>query len=316
MKATGPAILAAALLGACSSLPWTGGGSSFVVEDAERFAALFADGRIPGAPLLKTAYLDRGSPGVAIFTPNRIESAENLAKAVAGDTAAYRRAISVCLPVARQMQDEASAIIARIGAMLGEREAATAYVVFGAGNSGGTAGAEGLVLGLEVICSLADSAPAASQVLRDFVAHEMAHVYQSRAGLKESADDLLHQSMVEGFADFVMERALEGAARTGTERQAYGIANEAVLWREFKSDVDSRRAKTEWLYVQRMSIPGRPADMGYWIGKRICEAYYAKARDKRAAMRTLLELRDPRAILAESGYGDGFSAPARSAVGR
>ena len=204
------------------------------------------------------------------------------------------------------MQDEASTIIARIGARLGEPEAATAYVVFGAGNSGGTAGAEGLVLGLEVICFLADSAPAVKQVLRDFIAHEMAHVYQSRAGVKESADDLLHQSMVEGFADFVMERVLEGAARTGTERQAYGLAIEAVLWREFKSDVDSRRAKTEWLYVQRMSFPGRPADMGYWIGKRICEAYYAKAGDKHAAMRTLLELRDPKAILAESGYGDGF----------
>ena len=307
MKTTAPAILAAALLGACSQLPSTGSNPSFVVEDAERFAALFAGGRVPGAPLLKTAYLDRGTPGVAIFTPNRIESAENLAKAVARGTAAYRRAIEVCLPAARQMQGEAQAIIARIGAMLGERDRATVYVVFGAGNSGGTAGTEGLVLGLEVICSLADSAPAAAQVLRDFVAHEMAHVYQSRAGLKESEDDLLHQSMVEGFADFVMEKALEGAARTGAERQAYGLANEAALWREFKSDVDSRRAKTEWLYVQRMSIPGRPADMGYWIGKRICEAYYAKAGDKRAAMRTLLELRDPKAILAESGYGRGLS---------
>ena len=306
MKAISPAILVAALLGACSQLPWMGSRSSLVLEDAERFAALFAEGRVPSAPLLKTEYLDRGTPGVAIFTPNRIQTAENLAKAVAGNTASYRRAISVCLPAARQMQDEASAIIARIGAMLGEREAATAYVVFGAGNSGGTAGAEGLVLGLEVICSLADSAPAVTQVLRDFIAHEMAHVYQSRAGLKENADDLLHQSMVEGFADFVMERVLEGAARTGAERQAYGLANEAVLWREFKSDVDSRRAKTEWLYVQRMSVPGRPADMGYWIGKRICEAYYAKAGDKRAAMRTLLELRDPKAILAESGYGLGF----------
>jgi hypothetical protein len=306
MKTTAPAIIAAALLGACSPLPLTGGSSSFVVEDAERFAALFAEGRVPGAPLLKSAYLDRGTAGVAIFTPNRIESAENLAKAVARATAAYRRAIEVCLPAARQMQGEAQAIIGRIGAMVGERDGATVYVVFGAGNSGGTAGTEGLVLGLEVICSLADSAPAAAQVLRDFVAHEMAHVYQSRAGLKESEDDLLHQSMVEGFADFVMEKALEGAARAGEKRQAYGLANEAALWREFKSDVDSRRAKTEWLYVQRMSIPGRPADMGYWIGKRICEAYYAKAGDKRAAMRALLELRDPKAILAESGYGRGF----------
>ncbi len=307
MKKTAPAILAAAFLGACSALPGTGSPSALVLEDAERFAALLEGGRVPDAQLLQTEYLDRGTPGVAIFTPHRIESADNLARAVARNTALYRRAIASCLPAARQLQGETSAIVARIGAMLGEREAATAYVVFGAGNSGGTAGAEGLVLGLEVICSLADSAPAVTQVLRDFIAHEMAHVHQSHAGVRENPDDLLHQSLMEGFADFVMEKALEGAARTGAKREAHGLANEAALWREFKSDVDSRREKTEWLYVQRMSIPGRPADMGYWIGKRICEAYYSKAGDKRAAMRTLLELRDPEAILAESGYGLGFS---------
>lgn len=36
---------------------------------------------------------------------------------------------------------------------------------------------------------------------------------------------------------------------------------------------------------------------------RIAEAYVERAPDKRAAIRELLELRDPAAILKASGYG-------------
>jgi len=303
MKHSSPAIIAAILLAACATLPPAGSKPALVLEDAERFAALLAGASMPTKAALQSGYLDGASDGVKIFTPHRIDNAENLARAVARDPRAYRRAVDLCLPVARGMQDETSALIARIGTLLGERQAATAWVVFGAGNSGGTADARGLVLGLEVLCAQAGDAQAAAQVLRDFLAHEMTHVHQARAGAQESETDLLRQSLIEGFADFVMEMALDGTARAGARRSAYGLAHEAALWREFKADVDAGRTKTEWLYRQNMSIPGRPADMGYWIGKRICEAYHAKAQDKRVAMRTLLELRDPKAILVESGYG-------------
>jgi len=37
------------------------------------------------------------------------------------------------------------------------------------------------------------------------------------------------------------------------------------------------------------------------VGYRIAAAYYARAADKRAAVRQLLELRDPVAVLRESG---------------
>jgi hypothetical protein len=46
--------------------------------------------------------------------------------------------------------------------------------------------------------------------------------------------------------------------------------------------------------------------MGYFVGFRIAEAYYAQAKDKKAAIGDLLELRDPDAILKTSGYGERF----------
>jgi hypothetical protein len=50
---------------------------------------------------------------------------------------------------------------------------------------------------------------------------------------------------------------------------------------------------------------GTPGDLGYWVGYRIAKAYYTRARDKRVAMRTLLDLKDPKQILADSGWRPG-----------
>ena len=44
------------------------------------------------------------------------------------------------------------------------------------------------------------------------------------------------------------------------------------------------------------------ANLGYWVGYRIVRAYYQRMPDKRAAVREILEIRDPKAFLARSGW--------------
>ena len=273
-----------------------------VLTDAERFAALLDQPGLPSAAALQAAYLDPGSPGVRIFTPHRIRNASNLAAVIAAEPQAYRRAVQLCLPVARQLQDEAARIGSRISALLGATAPAPAYVVLGAGNSGGTADAEGLVLGLEVICREAKDRQDAEQLLKGFVAHELVHVHQERAGTPQSTSDLLRQSLVEGFADYVMTLAAGGTSGAEGERRRYGQAHEPALWREFRAAMDRGQGFAGWLYSPA-TAPGRPPDMGYWIGMRICEAYVARAADRAQALQTLLQLRDPRRILRDSGYG-------------
>lgn len=56
-----------------------------------------------------------------------------------------------------------------------------------------------------------------------------------------------------------------------------------------------------WLY-DGVGTPDCPGDLGYCVGYRIAKAYYETASNKRAALRTLLDLKDPKAILAESGW--------------
>jgi len=288
---------------------------ALIIEDAERFANLFQTGALPDAGALQAAYLEPGTRGVGIFTPQRIQNAENLAANIAAEPERYRRAIEVCLPPVRDLQPAASATLRTVARLLDVSgmvpegaypNPVPAYVVFGAGNSGGTAAPDGLVFGLEVLCDDQDETTIA-QVIEEFTAHEVTHVYQMQVRDGSEGEGLLAMALSEGFADFVMELALDRPSRTDAERAAYGLAHEAELWAEFKADVDAGEMGTgDWMYG--VGRGGRVNDLGYWIGKRICEAYYERAADKTEALHTLLKLDDPAAVLAASGYAARFGA--------
>ena len=65
------------------------------LDDAERFVRLFEETN--GAPTpaqLQEGYLDPGGKAIEIFTPWRIENAENLAARIAENPELYREAIA------------------------------------------------------------------------------------------------------------------------------------------------------------------------------------------------------------------------------
>lgn len=280
---------------------------AFILEDAERFAIVLEEAAgAPDATALQAGYLDSGTDGIEIFTPYRIIDAENLAAQIARQPEAYQKGIRLCLPAARSFAADAGAVMKQVAAFLGESETAPAYALFGGNNSGGTASAEGLVLGLEVLCRFVDDEAGARRIIEDFVAHEITHVYQHRVVDLTRQPTLLEAAIFEGFADFVMETVLGRPSLEGAGRAAYGEANEAALWRAFKADMEAGGEDYgDWLY--KGALEDRPADLGYWIGKRISEAYHARAQNKPGALRDLLELADAPAILAASGYGEEFA---------
>jgi uncharacterized protein YjaZ len=52
-----------------------------------------------------------------------------------------------------------------------------------------------------------------------------------------------------------------------------------------------------------MSASGeKPADLGYYVGYKICEAYYNQAKDKKQAVKDILTIQDYKQFLAKSGY--------------
>ena len=49
-----------------------------------------------------------------------------------------------------------------------------------------------------------------------------------------------------------------------------------------------------------------PADLGYYIGFKITEAYYNNATDKQQAIEDIIKMRDGEKFLKESGYLDSL----------
>lgn len=272
-----------------------------IIEDAERFATVFKSNPDSiSASELQTGYLNPGTKGIKIFTPKRIRSADNLSKWVNARRKSYAKAVEIALPAARSLSDEIEPVFESIQELLKQKKGADVYIVFGALNSGGTASSKGLVIGLEVITRFAKTEEEARELIRSVIAHELVHVYQSRvapfSGLKKK---LLAQAIREGFCDFVENRVLNGISASEKERHAYGLAHEAELWQEFKQAMDGK-IYSPWMFDP--GTDGRPADLGYWIGKRICEAYYEKSSDKEVAIQELLKMKNPMKILEKSGY--------------
>ena len=286
-------------------------------EDADRFAALFArTGGKPTAAQLQRDYLDKGSNGVAVFTPGRIENAGHLAAAIAAKPERYAKAIRICLPAAKAANADLRSIYLGLHGALPQARLPQIFLVFGAGNSGGTAQPGAQVLGLEVLCDIAASPVEFRRTLRHFFAHETVHSFQQDAGMTLAHDPLLAAILVEGAADFIAR--LVTGEEPDAARAGWATPREAALWKQFQADIALTRNLTDqddpadgspeakaygrWVGNYNHAPQGWPGELGYWIGMRIWERYYAAAPDKHAALAAMLRVDDPRAILKVGAY--------------
>lgn len=235
--------------------------------------------------LLMREYLGRGTPGLRDFIPGRILSAADLAFEIRQSRGRYEAARAPSLRVG----EAAPGIRAAFRALKNlYREAVfpDVYFVIGRFNSGGTASSNGLLIGAEMYDDPAR--------LPAIVAHELIHFQQVPSSGPRT---LLVQSFREGAANFVGE--MIAGVHINDDAQRYGLAHERELWAEFKERM-SGTSYAGWMYGDP---PGeRPADLGYFVGYRIAQAYYARAADKRAALRDIIRATDVETILAKSGY--------------
>jgi hypothetical protein len=292
--------------------------------DARRFAKLFAaSGGRPSAASLQAGYLAGAGRGVEIFTPGRIETAENLAAAVAADPDRYAYAIRTCLPLVDGLAAEMRAVYLGFRGLLPDRPLPHVHVVFGAGNSGGTAAPDAQVLGLEVMCGPGTTAEEFRAAMRTMFAHETVHSWQTEPSKGSLADPLLLYALREGVPD-LLATLVTGTVPTPS-RDAWGRAREAQLWAEFQADraivragtradgsltADADAAVRRWFGNYGKAPPGWPYEAGYWVGMRIAQAYLDRELEKRTAIDTLLKAEDPTAILVASSYSASLAGRA------
>lgn len=125
------------------------------------------------------------------------------------------------------------------------------------------------------------------------VAHEAVHTQQRGFPFfeifslaKHKRLNLLNNAIIEGSADFITARLLR--RNINSQLHTYGEANHCLLVREFFKDFEAKPFDvSRWLYNGNNS-KDRPADLGYYIGYKISEAFYNQASDKKRALKTLL----------------------------
>lgn len=316
MKAVIAAILPMFLMGQAAPPAVDPLTASPEVSDVERFARLFRDtGGRPTAEQLQTRYLDPGTHGVTVFTPDRIRNARHLAEAVAKRPERYARAIETCLPVVKDTAAELRATYLAFKGLFPDKPLPRIYVVMGAGNSGGTAGPGAQVLGLEVLCDVAGTPDRLREIVRGFYAHETVHTWQGDLDPSKLGGILAGSILIEGAADFIANLAT--GRQMDPARAAWAAPREAELWRRLEADLAATRdAKwtdlkpntpvdtsfKRWIGNYSSAPAGWPSEVGYWMGQRIWERWYDRQPDKRAALRQMLSPSDPAAVFAQGRF--------------
>lgn len=175
--------------------------AAIVTTDLDAFFRIYAaTGGKPAAGDL-APYIAGGSPGVAGFVPNRIRSAEHLARTIAARPQIYAEA-RACAGLIGDLQLRVRAAFLAMKQLYPPAAFKPTYIVIGADNSGGTANDDGLMIGLEVVCRPGTPDPAPLDVrLTHLITHEMAHSLQKGFG----EDSLLALSLNEGVAEFIAE---------------------------------------------------------------------------------------------------------------
>ena len=142
--------------------------------------------------------------------------------------------------------------------------------------------------------------------IHNIVLHEQAHFQQQPP--KNNDYNLLYNAINEGAAVFLVDVVTNGEGVTNggaVSRNAlkHGNAHEQEVWQRFKEDMLGYD-QSEWFY--NADSKEWPKDMGYYVGYKICKYYYDNAKDKKLAIKKILEVTDPNEFLKRSKYESKF----------
>ena len=283
----------------------------FVTSDIENFwraydLAANETEKAKRVAIFQTEYLDKGSPGLKDFLRLRIKSAETLVSTIDRMPNYYASIRPQTLQVQR-MEKRMRAAFKKFKSIYPEAVFPDVYFVIGVLSSGGTTGPSGLLIGtemygksaktpmdelsawLKVVLSTVDNVPG-------IVAHESCHYNQNYNSGPEQRH-LLGKALQEGACDTIGE--LISGRNINEHLKVYGKTHDAEIWRDFEADM-YKPDYSKWIY-NAFTAKDRPADLGYYVGYLITQAYYRNAKDKRQAVHDILNIQDARKFYEASG---------------
>ena len=286
-------ILAAFRAGAAEPVIETG--------DVQRFYKIYdgASGH-PGADQLQHDYLDPGSEGLHHLAEMRDVTGARIADTLQKRPELYANARR-CLDVLPQVRKRAAASMTELLRLYPEARFPPVTIAVSRGKPVGVGSpAAGVMIGLEALCDTQWMNSDPEDRFVHVIAHEYAHVQQVRELVDDDHPTVLEASLIEGIADLVAELTSGGTGYKDMEAAVHGRETETE--KAFLADKD-KTDLSDWLYN---STATKQNDVGYWVGYRIAKAYYNTAGDKRQALKELLEMTNPEAVLAKSGWYPGM----------
>ncbi len=268
------------------------------IEDVELFFRIYdAAGGRPTAEQLQRDYLDQGTEGLHHLAKIRNVTGVRIADAIAKTPAIYANA-RACMTVLPHVRARLRVALGKLMEMYPGARNLPVTIAVGRGKPVGIGGPDsGVQIGLEAVCATHWMNPNIEDRFVYLIAHEYAHVQQAP---EKQTITVLEGSLIEGTAEFVAELIAGRMSYVHFPPLTDGREKEiesAFVADQHKTDISA------WMYN---STADKPGDLGYWVGYRIAKAYYQNATDKRAALRELLEMTDPKAVLAKSGWYPGI----------
>jgi hypothetical protein len=272
------------------------------IEDVERFYKVYdAAGGHPTADELQHDYIDPGSDGLHEFAKIRNISGATIAAALAKHPEIYSGA-KRCMLVLPSVRVRMAAALGELSRLYPEARFLPVTIAVGRGKPVAVAAPRsGVKIGLEALCATEYLNPNVEDRFVHVIAHEYAHVQQAQSLADDEHPTVLEVSLVEGAAEFTAELISGDAAYSQFRASTKG--REMEIETAFVADED-KTDLSQWL---NNGTPEKPGDLGYWVGYRIVKAYYQHATDRRQAFREILEMTDPKAFLAKSGWYPGMN---------
>jgi Predicted Zn-dependent protease (DUF2268) len=276
-------------------------GPTIHIEDVDRFYEVYdAAGGNPTADQLQHDYIDPGSDGLHQFAKVRNISGTRIADTLAKHPAIYSGA-KRCMVVLPRVRQRLELALRKLSHLYPEARLPLVTIAVGPGKPVGVGSpVSGVQIGLEALCATDWLNPNVEDRFVYVIAHEYVHVQQVPALVDDQNPTVLEGSLVEGVAEFAGELISGQVAYSQLTALTHGRQKEIET--AFVPDEDQTDL-SNWLYN---STAQKPADLGYWVGYRIVKSYYQHATDKRRALREILEMTDPKAFVANSGWYPGI----------
>ena len=247
--------------------------------------------------LLKTLFLDKASEGQKNMIQARNYSEKEYLNTI-NNFPKFWTSIRENTLKAKTIDKELSIGIDKLKSIYPQLKPAKIYFTIGALRSNGTTMDSLVLIGTELafadkqtpteefpeylshLRSFFDSEPSENVVFLNI--HEYIHTQQKTT----IGNNLLAQTVLEGVAEFLAEKALN--TKSPNPQIQFGKENDAKIKSKFELEMFSPNVYN-WIWNSANNEFGM-RDLAYYVGYKICEEYYNTSEDKQKAIEQMIQL--------------------------